>query len=213
MKKRITALMLVLALIVTLCACTAVKKPNEEENNNNGEIENNNEGNENNNNNDKPDNKPDVLDKLREDTVSSGCKIAAAFIGYDEDGDIKKLIKNSGYDDAFPFISKISKEDIITFPGNEVYCIVPKDKDAKITVCEYIMTEDNEGPGEPVYTQTDGRPILVVGNVSDIISNIVVTVETKDGKYEYSPYMSLENGKLGNYSGEVFDFTIYENRA
>ena len=113
----------------------------------------------------------------------------------------------------YPLISLIPKERWVETEGGEVYCIIPKDKNATVTVNELVFDETSETfyrVDKVLYSSEKGEPILIRGNISDIFSNIQVVVTDPDKSVTYSPSLSLENGELlitDEHKDYIFNFT------
>ena len=153
------------------------------------------------------------LARLREHTETTGNLMAVAFLAtlfeggqeaYDEL--VEPLLESS------PFLADLDWEKAAVASGMEVYCVVPRDPDCRITVTEWIIDENGEGKaGENLYDGDNGEPVLLMGNVSDIMPNLMVTVTAADGEtLSYSPCLSLRDGMLDRGGTEgVYDFTVY----
>ena len=64
-----------------------------------------------------------------------------------------------------------------------------------------------------LYKSTDGEAVIVMGNESEIISNILVQITDSEGNVmEYSPFLSGYEGKLvlPESAPTVLDFSNYE---
>ena len=81
----------------------------------------------------------DTLKSLRKTIADSGCQMGVAFLGTMDEGDTDVLqwLKDSGAVEQFPFLADISGNEVVTQPGNEMYCIVPADKEDTVTVRTY----------------------------------------------------------------------------
>ena len=135
---------------------------------------------------------------------------AVCYVGYTtNDIDSAFLSLQSRY----PLISLIPKERWVETEGGEVYCIIPKDKNATVTVNELVFDETSETfyrVEKVLYRSEKGEPILIRGNVSDIFSNIQVVVTDSDNSVTYSPCLSLENGELlitDEHKDYIYNFT------
>ena len=77
---------------------------------------------------------------------------------------------------------------------------------------QFVLDEaTGEGaPGETLYESRGGEPIILIGNVSDIVPGFLVTVTAEDGsQLTYSPCLSLKDGTLNVPEKGVYDFTLY----
>lgn len=141
-------------------------------------------------------------------------RVAVAFFGY-YSYDLSHLDELFNSFDAyatFPFLE--SEIEIVDTEGDELYLIVPKDPKASISVYENNMNIDTGemSKGELLYKSptNNGQPILVHANVSDIYSNVIVEVSDDKGSFEFSPSISLMDGKLNLYDGMIKDYTLYD---
>ena len=162
-----------------------------------------------------------VLDDLREGAQADGCICSVAFLGaaLEPGEDIAAFLASEEaeqYLDAYPFIKEIPPERWIAHPegGYEVYCIVPTDPKASTAVNTWDINEDNDFLGESdqvLYRSDCGDPILLLGNLSDIMPSLDVEIVDSTGRsLSYQPSLWLYDGSLSGPS-EIFDFTMYHN--
>lgn len=138
--------------------------------------------------------------------------LGTAFLGTCEGGysDVMAYIQNLGGDviGAYPWLSEMPETLFFQAEGMELYAAVPAEG-WTMMVSEYFMDPNNDGMptvGDTLYAGSD--PVLLQGNVSDIVPSFCVTAE-KDGEtIKYFPSLSLENGRLLQNDG-VYDFTPY----
>ncbi len=155
----------------------------------------------------------------RQILLDEGCMCGVALIGY-VDGETtadecKEIFYNSVYADSYEFIRDIPDANCInTGFANELYLIFPLDRNASVSVNEWLLTEENDFAGETgqVYYRSDiGAPILLKCNFSDILPNTVVNIVDNEGNtLEWHPSISLKDGSVSRYGVEdkVYDFTI-----
>lgn len=152
------------------------------------------------------------LQKLQVQIADEKLALGTAFLGTCEGGysDMMSYIQNLGSDvvGAYPWLAEMPESQYLRAEGMELYAVVPANG-WTVTVSEYVMDPNNDGMptvGEPLYEGDD--PVLLQGNVSDIVPSFCVTAE-KDGEtVEYFPCLSLENGRL-QQNDAVYDFTPY----
>lgn len=152
----------------------------------------------------------DPLALLRQEIADSGSQCGVAYLGaMPDDGDVTAWLAENGWTQTFPFLTDLTDRQIVTRPGNEVYCIVPVSGDAKVTVQAFDPLNSDSPCGEVLYEAADGAPVCLRGNVSDIMGNLSVTVETTDGRVVYQPSLSLMDGAVNIIAseGSVYDFT------
>ena len=103
--------------------------------------------------------------------------------------------------------SEFDREVIITFPNN-------KEKKIKAWYISRITFsfygDAKEVSVHEIVNITDGTPVFVRGNVSDIMANIQLIITDDNGyQMEYLPSMSLENGLLSK-GQQIYDFSPYQ---
>lgn len=183
MKRALTLLLAALVLTGALSACGNAPRPAEE----------------------------DTLTLLRQEIADSGSLLGVAYLGVmaDADSDITEWLADSGWTQTFPFLAELTAQQTVTQPGNEVYCIVPADEKAGLTVRAYNLLDDASPAGDVLYESAGGAPVCLRGNVSDIMPNMEVTVSGAGGETVYRPALSLMDGAVSVIAdgGSVYDFT------
>lgn len=183
MKRALTLLLAALVLTGALSACGNAPRPAEE----------------------------DTLTLLRQEIADSGSLLGVAYLGVmaDADSDITEWLADSGWTQTFPFLAELTARQTVTQPGNEVYCIVPADEKAGLTVRAYNLLDDASPAGDVLYESAGGAPVCLRGNVSDIMPNMEVTVSGAGGETVYRPALSLMDGAVSVIAdgGSVYDFT------
>lgn len=155
------------------------------------------------------------LAALRAEIKDSGALMGVAYLGYAElpyFEDVTVYLEANGFGDRYPFLYEIPEERIVRQEGCEIYAVVPASADVKLTAWEYGMDDAaaSPEPGEELLQSSDGQPILLMGNISDIVPNLLVRAEEKGGlTADYAPCLSLEDGFLNSGEG-VYDFTPIE---
>lgn len=152
-----------------------------------------------------------ALEKIRDGAGEKGCALSAAFLGVAESfNDFLESPEGKEVLNEYPFIQMIPLDKRIAHPagGQEIYCIVPTDPEAAVTVtaCGY----DDEG--ETLFDGHAGENniLLLSGNVSEIRPDLRVTVAGESGTMAYEPCLSGEDGSLClPPEGGVEDFTPY----
>ena len=156
------------------------------------------------------------LADLRETLRGAGALLGVADLGSTngaESIDLSDALSDTPYPEAYPFLREVSSDAVVTTGGWDIYCLVPADADAKLTVNEFgWLTEDAELPevGETLYQSESGAPVCLIANVSDIMPDTQVTVTAADGtSVTYQPFLSLMDGSVAADDPLVYDFTIY----
>lgn len=113
-----------------------------------------------------------------------------------------------------PFLLEIPQERVIGKSG-ELYCIVPRDTDAQVSV--HLGTWEESGETyiyeETLYTAQTGDPILIFGNDAGWEPDMQVTVSGAAGDVTWYPRLDDSGcaAPLQNENGETlfYDFSPY----
>ncbi len=155
------------------------------------------------------------LSALQAKITETGSVCGIAFLGYLPDANpdhLSALLESSGYLAKYPFLAGISGNQLITYEGDEVYCLVPQKQ--ALSVQTWICNEENgyQGKaGDTLYSSDTGAPIIFIGNLSDIIPNLLLTL-TENGTevMSYNPSLSMCDGTVAlPVSPAMYDFSIY----
>ena len=157
------------------------------------------------------------LTNIKEQVQAADKLLGVAFLGT-ADGDFKAVkthIQSQEYTKVYPFFGEIDDSHYVKEEGSELYCIVPADNSVSVSVYNTQLNEDTYllEQKDKLLSHTDGQPLLLCGNISDIMPNLMVVAQKGDVTVTYTPHLSLENGLLGNYDGTVVDFSPYELMA
>jgi len=157
----------------------------------------------------------DELTILQDELAEKGFVCAAAYIGTILDGKTElEYIEASEYNDTYPFIALIGEDQTVRNEGDEVYCIVPAKGYNSVVVSTFVVDESNDYKGaadKELYKANDGKPILVRGNISEIMPNVIVTLGNGESTFSFNPSLSMRDGSLNRYNikDKVQDITIY----
>lgn len=127
----------------------------------------------------------------------------------------KDFFEDQGYMDTYPFLAKISYDRYIETSGNEMYCIVPKNRDCNVKVTEYQYSQKTGfgKEGKVLYESDYGDPIIITCNKNPSAPNTKVTLSYKNGKtYSFSPVLDQYNEWLSVYEtpeASAYDFSVY----
>ena len=164
---------------------------------------------------------------LQQAMIDTTDMAAVAYLGwYDEYYDlydysqIQDFIADSLVAEDHPFIANIDADHFVPHIGGELYCIVPADENTTVFIYDYVFDYDNYTGdfGDLLYAGDDGKPVIVMGNESEFIPNIIVEICDSDGNMlDYIPCLSGMDGSLvvpdetyGPDSPTLLDFTPYE---
>lgn len=149
---------------------------------------------------------------LQESMGENGCLLAVAYLGsadvqYPE---FTAGVERSGYPEKMPFLLDVPEENTAFRAGMELYALIPA-AGVSLQVYAYDMDETGNCVRGEELLYTPGNEVLVVrGNISDIIPNLLVVAKNQAGmEMEYSPYISLRDGKLAGGEG-IWDISDYD---
>jgi hypothetical protein len=110
-----------------------------------------------------------------------------------------------------PFLLSIPEENIVGGLYGYIYCIVPRDPDAAVTVTQTIAGEDESSA--VIYTSDSGDPFLLLCNDDYPILDTQVTISGEGNETVWSPRLDDANfvKQLYNENGDevILDFTPY----
>ena len=153
-----------------------------------------------------------ALFEFQKHMKDEGYLCGVAYLGYysEDIGVIIEDLKYKGIYDKHKFLDEIKRKDFHSLEGSEFYAVVPAEG-VNITVNEYGFNEEGIGYAiKEIVKITDGTPVFIRGNISDIMPNIQVVITTGDGEtQEYYPSLSLENCYLSK-GQQIYDFTPYD---
>ena len=148
-----------------------------------------------------------LQDIIREDE----CQVGMAFLGYiDEAAEVSEILEYTRQEeltDAYPFLQDGT---VVDAGGCEIYAIVPGD-DSKVSVYPAQITEEGEYVDElndPWYMGQENEVIILRCNMSEIFSNVMVSVQKQNMSVQYHPMVSLKDGHLAA-EAYCYDFSIY----
>lgn len=146
-----------------------------------------------------------TLTQLRQTLADQNVMGGILFLGYFEDAPLSDAfwdnLEKQGYLAQYPFLEQIPRERVAKTDGGEIYCIIPTDPKASVSVTEWIADETNDFEGDNgalLYRSNVGAPFLVCGNASDLISNVAVSMMDSAGNSfsNYTPSISLKDGSV-----------------
>ncbi len=154
------------------------------------------------------------LKNIREQVQGADKLLGVAYLG-DVEGDFQTIgeyLDSQEYIKVYPFIKEIKESHFIENEGAELYCVLPADNNVSVTIYETVLNQETAQPeqGEQLFLKKDGKPILLRGNISDIVPNLMIVAKKDDSEVSFSPSLSLKNGMMDNSRQEIFEFTPYE---
>ena len=134
----------------------------------------------------------DLLRYMMEDTKE---QMAAAYLGWLEPGeDLQTWLaeKCPELQLEYPILTSIPQERIVGDSG-EVYCLVPRDPQAKLTI--NLLKDNAEGVQDVLYESEDGQPVLLLCNNGESYPNTqVVLTESTGGELTWKPLLGDAGG-------------------
>ncbi|MBO5936336.1 MAG: hypothetical protein J6Q79_01830 [Clostridia bacterium] len=153
-----------------------------------------------------------ALAEFQKHMKDEGYLCGVAYLGYysEDIGVIIEDLKYKGIYDKHKFLDEIKRKNFYSLEGSEFYAVVPAEG-VNITVNEYGFNEEGIGYAiKEIVKITDGTPVFIRGNISDIMPNIQLIITDENGaEKEYLPSMSLENGLLSK-GQQIYDFSPYD---
>ena len=141
------------------------------------------------------------------------CQAGMAFLGYTYEGaeaaEILEYTRQGEVAAAYPFLQDGT---VVDAGGYEIYAIVPGD-DCRVSVYPAQPTEEGkylDDLNSPYYTGQENEIIILRCNVSEIHSNVMVSVQKQNMSIQYHPMVSLKDGHLAA-ENHCYDFSIYYN--
>ena len=141
------------------------------------------------------------------------CQAGMAFLGYTYEGaetvEILEYTRQGEVAAAYPFLQNGT---VVDAGGYEIYAIVPGD-DCRVSVYPAHPKEEGEYLDDlnaPYYMGQENEIIILRCNVSEIHSNVMVSVQKQNMSVQYHPMVSLKDGHLAAET-HCYDFSIYYN--
>lgn len=138
--------------------------------------------------------------------------MAVAYLGWVDGGfsEIMDYMQEKSYVEDYPFLGSIDEGHFVKNDGSEIYAVVPCDKDTELKVYKYEFdTQGTLFTTDELFSETEGNPILIQGNISEIAPNIMLKAIKGDSVTEFAPSLSGMDGKLANSENKVLDFSLY----
>ena len=148
-----------------------------------------------------------MLERLRDEIRASGNTVGVAFLGYvDSDSsevDLRDYMYQSELGSTYYFLPM---SWLLMYEGQELYAIVPASETATVTIYAFDVFEDSEyavDTSMPLSVSEPGEPIVVMCNLSEIYSNVLISVTDGDETLEFHPmllpgYAGRGDGPAGN---------------
>lgn len=153
-----------------------------------------------------------MLERLQDEIRASGNMVGVAFLGYVDSGssevDLRDYMYQSELGSTYYFLPM---SWLLMYEGQELYAIVPANENTTVTIYASGITEWGEYADDtsmPLHVGLPGEPVVVMCNLSEIYSNVLITVSDGANSIDFHPMLSMEDGHLAETPG-VYDFSLY----
>lgn len=160
-----------------------------------------------------PEAEDDSLTRLREDINRNEGTVGLAFLGYMSSGcdevTLRDAIAHSDTGIQYPFLNT---SWLVMYEGDELYAVVPPNEQGTVKVYPSTISESGEyvdDKSNPLFEGLPGETVVVQCNLSDLYSNVLITVSDGGGAFDVRPGLSGEDGRLYKELW-VYDFSVYE---
>ena len=130
------------------------------------------------------------LAMLRQTMAGTAELFAVAYLGQlDEAADISAYIRENNPQllQSYPFIGNISQEQILGTTG-EIYCIIPRDKDASIlAIRSKWLDGSNTVHADTIYQAHSGSPFILLCNSENILDTYISVTTPKGDTVTWWP--------------------------
>lgn len=158
---------------------------------------------------------PEELTMLRNEIRENRCSVGVAFVDYIDnelsEENIAIYLSHTEIAEKYPFVNDA---DIVAYYGNELFVLVPADKNGVITLYSVDLSDDGEmeinlevNRDEPVYVGEPGAPVVLRSNIHEGYVNIMASITDGDSVCEYYPMVSLEDGCSAALDEGCYDFS------
>ena len=119
------------------------------------------------------------LEMLQEEIIQNGGSAGIAIIGYVDSQSTEAFLREYV---AYSYVGGkrffLQDADIVMTEGQELYAVVPATPEGTVTVYASSISEMGEyvDDSTPLYTGDPGEAVIVLCNISEIYSNVLVSV-------------------------------------
>lgn len=155
------------------------------------------------------------LEMLQEEIIQNGGSAGIAIIGYVDSQSTEAFLREYV---AYSYVGGkrffLQDADIVMTEGQELYAVVPATPEGTVTVYASSISEMGEyvDDSTPLYTGDPGEAVIVLCNISEIYSNVLVSVSDGFSAVAFRPGLSGMDGHVAAEPG-VYDFSIYVDEA
>ena len=142
------------------------------------------------------------------------CQAGMAFLGYTYEGaEATEILEYTRQGEVQLRILFYRMEQWLMAGGYEIYGPLSRGMIGRVSVYPAQPTEEGEYLDDlnaPYYTGKENEIIILRCNVSEIHSNVMVSVQKQNMSIQYHPMVSLKDGHLAAET-HCYDFSIYYN--
>ncbi len=156
------------------------------------------------------------LSVLRRKIGDAGCDVGIALAEYIEgalsDEDVRSYFKQTPFCKEYPFFADA---ELFNAGGEQLFLILPQSRTATLELFATSIDENGEMKvlrDDPVCTVTDGAPLILRANEGDVLPSVLAVVTDGDVTREFFPMLSLENAWSVALSDGCFDLTLDDIR-
>lgn len=163
--------------------------------------------------NDTDESEPSELTYLRAKIKENDSTVGVAYVDFLPHAEINanshaRDFSTSYFFNVYPFLSEYP---VSVNVGVEMFAVVPASTQSYIKVYKVDFDDDGElfvDRDTVLYEDKTGKPFVLLCNDHEAYSNVLITVQDGDKTVEFSPSISLENGKDLVLSEGCYDFTV-----
>lgn len=169
--------------------------------------------------NDTDESEPSELTYLRAKIKENDSAVGVAYVGFVPNNEIihdynyASDFSTSNIFNVYPFFYEYP---VSLNVGVEMFAVVPASIQSNIKVYKVDVDDDGElhvDRDTVLYEDKTGKPFILLCNDHEAYSNVLITVQDGDETIEFSPSISLENGRDIVLGEGCYDFTVNDIRA
>ena len=132
-----------------------------------------------------------------------GAVLGAAFLGYTADYSFPG--RQEQREETYPYLAGIPSDRIVEYVGAEWYVILPAEAGWSISVESCNWNEDftDSSVGELLWESTDGLPLILRCNLSDLYPNVQITARKGNREVSWYPCYLVFAGEIEPTEGVV----------
>lgn len=155
------------------------------------------------------------LAAFRSGITDGSARVAVAYLGCVEltgYEDLTVYLEANGFYELYPFLSALTEDQFLRQQSGELYAVIPASNDTSLGIYTCTVDETNYTtvPGDELLLLESGQPVILQGNISEIVPAFWVAAETPGAEpFDCTPHLSLMNGRLSVTPG-IYDCSDYD---